>query len=133
MNHSLFIIISIILFITFDLLWFKYSVPLIYKPTFEKIQNKSLNLKIIPGLFAWSLLGIAAYYFAVLNSYSYNDVILNASLLGFVIYGVYNGTNFATFDDWNFNIFFYDTLWGTFNITFVSLIIWNIKNYLFTN
>lgn len=125
MNPILTVLIIFIIFIVFDLIWFQISVPLIYKPTFEKIQKSELELNLLPGLYAWFLLAFSIYYFVLEKSNNNYEIIKNGSLLGLITYGVYNGTNYATFKDWNMNIFIGDTLWGIFNTTIISLITYN--------
>jgi uncharacterized membrane protein len=42
-----------------------------------------------------------------------NDVIKNGALLGFIIYSVYDLTNYATLDKWTMHMTVMDILWGT--------------------
>ena len=81
-------------------------------PSFDKminnIQGKSLKLKIKPAIFCYLLLISVFYYFITKD----NKTVLEAFFLGFAIYGIYDTTNMATIDAWNWNIVVLDTLWG---------------------
>ena len=55
----------------------------------------------------------ALYYFIVRDS----KPIYDAFLLGFVIYGVYDMTNMAIIDAWNWKTVVLDTIWGAFLFT----------------
>jgi uncharacterized membrane protein len=54
------------------------------------------------------LLVSGLYYFIIKNSASIKD----AFLLGVLIYGVYETTNYAFFKDWSLLLVILDTLWG---------------------
>mgnify|MGYP001228872730 CR=1 FL=1 len=54
------------------------------------------------------LLVFGLYYFII----SQNKKVFDAFLLGLVIYGVYESTNYALLKDWNFSTLVIDTLWG---------------------
>ena len=73
----------------------------------HNIQGKSLKLKIKPAILCYLLL-ISVYYFITKD----NKTVIEAFFLGFAIYGIYDTTNMATIDAWNWNIVVLDTLWG---------------------
>ena len=66
-------------------------------------------MKLIPTIACYIILVSSLYYFVIYKNGSY----LDAFLLGFFIYGVYETTNMATFQDWKFDAVMYDTLWGS--------------------
>jgi uncharacterized membrane protein len=77
----------------------------------------------LAGGFAYLLLALGIYWFIVepetnnltqLLKSNYTNVMGKSALLGLVIYGVYNGTNMATINEWGTKEFIVDTLWGTF-------------------
>ena len=116
----------LILFILFDLIWFSISVPNIYTPVFTKIQGVPPSYRITGGLFAWVLLALGLYLFVLPLSHSLTDALVYGAIFGLVVYGVYNGSNYATFKDWNTNIFFSDLIYGTAVTSIISLIAYSI-------
>lgn len=111
-----------LLFIIFDVIWFKFSVPRFYEPTFVAIQGEMSKLRVVGGLFAWFLLAFGIKYFVLNNSETAKDAIIKGAILGFVIYGVYNGTNYATLKNYDMKTFTADLCWGTFVTSLVSYI-----------
>ena len=79
------------------------------------IQNKDLSLKIFPTLLCYLLLVSSIYYFFIIK----NGKLIDAFLLGIFIYGVFETTNLAIFNNWSYKIALIDTLWGgiLFSIT----------------
>ena len=63
------------------------------------------------------------YYFSVREKN-----ILNALILGFVINGIYNTTNYATINKYSLNVAIIDTLWGPTLFTTVAYIVINLLN-----
>lgn len=142
MSHLISIILLTLMYIFFDNIWFMFSYDKIYKPVFSAVQSLTdlsyMKTKMIysgGGLFAWFLLGLGLYVFVINSpsslssslSYLHNKIILGL-LFGFVVYGVYNGTNIVTLKNYNWNTGIYDLLWGTFVsglITYLWIILTN--------
>ena len=81
-----------------------------YADQFLKINGTSYSgmYVIIFAILSYLTLALGIYYFAVKqNSY------LNAAILGFVIYGVYNFTNLAVLKQYEFKTGAIDIAWGT--------------------
>lgn len=119
------LLITTLLFIILDIIWFaSYSYEAIYAPLFASIQGnpppKSMILKIGGGLFAWVLLALGIRYFVIQNNEDKLNTFLRGALFGFVVYGIYNGTNYATLDNYDIQSAIYDTTWGTFATATVS-------------
>ena len=72
------------------------------------IQGSSLKLKTIPTILCYIFLVSSIYYFIIQK----NATILDAFFLGFFMYGVYETTNLAIFDNWTPFIALIDTIWG---------------------
>lgn len=131
MNYIIKIIITTILFIIIDILWFSISVPLIYMPKFIEIQNEKPMMinKIHGGIFAWLLLAFGIYHFVLPISNNLYDTIKNGAIYGLIVYGVYNGTNYVTFNKYDGKIFSADLIWGIFVSTLLSVISFYINKY----
>jgi uncharacterized membrane protein len=127
MNIILLIVISVFLFLLFDNLWFKFSYEHIYQPMFKEINNEDYKLQILPGLYAWILLGLSIILFVLPLSKSLSYSFYYGCLIGLIIYGVYNGTNKATIKNYSDKVFIYDNIWGVFVSGLVSSIVFYIQ------
>ena len=74
----------------------------------NKIQGKPITLKYLPAILCYTIMVFAMYYFIVKE----NKPLLDAFILGFVIYGVYDTTNMATIDAWDWKTVALDSIWG---------------------
>lgn len=118
MNVFLNLLLTCIALITMDMVWFRLTLKNIYEPTFLAIQNSPLQLKLSGGILSWLLIAVGIQYFA--KSSTTLQSFYNGLLLGFVIYGVYNTTNYATLKNYPIKTALLDTLWGTFAVGVVS-------------
>lgn len=117
---------TIFFFILLDIIWFQFSFDTIYNPSVIAIQGHPIKLRILSGLFAWTLLAIGVNYFVINHNNNNNDklrVLVKGALFGFIVYGVYNGTLRAIFSNYDMKTFMADLTWGTFATSIVSLII----------
>jgi len=116
-------LISFIFLVIFDMLWFVVSMPTVYKPLFYDIQKKFI-FRVWSGIVVWVLIGL---FIAIDQCWTIKSTPFDTRILGFVygfiIYGVYNFTNYATIYKYNLKVVFTDTLWGSLNIGMTSLIV----------
>lgn len=114
---------SFILLVIFDMLWFSVSMPTIYKPLFNDIQKKFI-FRVWSGIIVWILIGL---FIAIDQCYTIKttpfDPLILGFIYGFIIYGVYNFTNYATIYKYNLKAVFTDTLWGSLNIGMTTIIV----------
>ena len=108
-------VIVLLILLAFDFLWFSVSLERIYNPLFSKINNPGFKMRISSGLVAWTLM-------AILIAYKKRSILEN-SLIGLTIYGVYNATNHATIEDWETKVAVVDTMWGTFLFASVTYLL----------
>lgn len=128
-------ILTFILLLIGDTLWFKISLSTIYKPMFTKIQHFPMTFRIWSGILVWLLLALSISIFIIYLSKIESSKINLSSLwvgffLGFVIYGVYNFTNYSTFKDYTIKTSIIDTLWGTFLLGIIYIISYFIYQFL---
>lgn len=96
--------IAFITLILCDLIWFQF---MDYGPIITKSP-----INVFSALIAWILLSSAL---GVLHQPdSLQTSVVYGMLVGLVVYGVYNGTNYAIVKNWPMNIAFMDTMWGIF-------------------
>jgi uncharacterized membrane protein len=97
-------LISFILIIILDMLWFSYSVEKFYKIYLNDIISFDINKKA-------ALMFYFLYSFAIV--YLCNDF-KSGLVLGMAAYSAYNFTNFATMPNWPTVVLIVDTIWGSF-------------------
>lgn len=93
----------------------------LFNKQIKNIQGSDIKMNYYGAIIAYIFLILGLYYFIIKQNKSVKD----AFLLGLVIYGVYEGTNYALFNNWSECIVIIDTLWG--GILF-GLTTWIIKN-----
>tara|TARA_S200000501_G_scaffold192856_1_gene181679 strand:- start:192 stop:563 length:372 start_codon:yes stop_codon:yes gene_type:complete len=116
-------LLSSIIFVIIDYIYLS-NVGNKYNDMIFKIQNKNINLKMNSAIVCYIILLFGLNYFIIKD----NKSELDAFLLGFTIYGVYDATNHATIEEWNLNIAITDTIWG--GLLFYST---TYLTYYFTN
>jgi len=79
-----------------------------YETQIVAIQRVVMKVKIIPAIICYILLIVALNYFILRT----HRPILEAFLLGFLIYGVFDATNLAIFKKWDIRLAISDSIWG---------------------
>lgn len=120
-NRKLLIISAIILlFIDSIYLW---GFTPHFSTLVKTIQKSPLVLNYFGVIMCYILLIIGLNYFVLQNkSLKTIDKIKNAFILGFVIYGVYDSTNYAIFNKWDLFTLLLDTLWGGILLALTTII-----------
>ena len=103
------IILLAVIFVLVDA-GFLYLMRNNFQTMVNKIQGSPLKMKLIPTIACYIILVSSLYYFVIYKNGSY----LDAFLLGFFIYGVYETTNMAIFKDWSPKVGIIDLSWGGF-------------------
>jgi uncharacterized membrane protein len=98
------IYISIVLL---DYIWLKYFFGKYFLNMLENVQKEHVVIKPIRAFAAYIIL-VCIAYFSILKS---NNV-YEAFLFGFLIYAVYDSTNYATLNNYNLTLGIIDSLWG---------------------
>ena len=92
----------------------------------KKIQGTPLNMELLPTVACYIILVSSLYYFVINKKGSY----LDAFLLGFFIYGVYETTNMAIFKDWSPKVGLIDLTWGGFLFLITTYLYKNSVKYI---
>jgi len=114
------------LFLLIDILVISLVNNKMYQKQFFRINKTKINIGFhtwLSALFAYLLLTLGLFYFIVKpqiqnikiqNNYPhYFNIFIKGFIFGFIIYGIYNGTNMATINEWGIKEFIIDTLWGS--------------------
>jgi uncharacterized membrane protein len=105
MWRALAIISAIMLVLDFTYLYLFRDFML---PLLKKVQKADVKINILPAIACYLLLVSGLYYFIIRKKAPIKDAVL----LGLLIYGVYETTNYAFFKDWSPLLVLVDTLWG---------------------
>ena len=92
----------------------------------KKIQGTPLKMELLPTITCYIILVSSLYYFVINKKGSY----LDAFLLGFFIYGVYETTNMAIFKDWSYKVGLIDLTWGGFLFLITTYLYKNSVKYI---
>lgn len=88
-----------------------------FKSMIKKIQNgEEMKAKIIPAVLCFVVLAFGISYFIidkVRDTHIIEDSLKYGALFGFVIYAVYDLTNYATFNKYTLSTTIIDIIWGT--------------------
>ena len=87
------------------------------------VQSKPMSVQMLPVIVTYCILVFGLYYFIIKQRKS----VIDASLLGFVIYGVYEFTNKSIIKDWTYFTAVLDMTWGTF-LFGLTTYLYNILN-----
>jgi len=110
-NLKLFISSAIILLLIDSIYLWGFSTY--FSKLIQTIQKEPFVMNYLGVVICYILLIIGLNYFVLQNnSLKTKDKIKNAFILGIVIYGVYDSTNHAIFNKWDFKTLLLDTIWG---------------------
>jgi uncharacterized membrane protein len=74
----------------------------------EKIQGSPVKIRMAGAVACYIIMILGLNYFIIQEKKS----VLDAFLLGILIYGVFDTTTYAMFNNWTLNAAISDTLWG---------------------
>lgn len=93
-----------------------------YNNIIKSIQGTTIQFKLDGAVLCYLLLIYGLYYFIISQKRSIKD----AFLLGIIIYGVYETTNYAIIDKWDPKAVVLDTLWGGILFATTTAIVYKI-------
>ena len=125
MNQLLFIITSAFVLFLIDFIYLNI-IKNFFTNQIKLIQGITPTINIWAAILCYILLVLGLNYF-ILNK---NKSIFDAFILGIVIYGVYETTNYALFKKWQLITVIIDTLWGGILFALTTFVMKKIK-YLF--
>jgi uncharacterized membrane protein len=104
-NYSL--LVSAVIFVCLDSVYLNYMKNYFNKQV-QAIQGTKIQFNLLAALICYIFLIYGLNYFIIKPKRSASD----AFLLGLIIYGVYETTNWAIFTKWSPLSVIIDTLWG---------------------
>ena len=104
-------------FLLVDIIWIQTFVLPTYQAALQTpFRTLSSPQDVAIALFVYALLLVGNLIFGDMRQ-TPNDLpsmIMYGGLFGFVVYGVYTGTNYVVFPQWSTYLVITDTLWGAF-------------------
>ena len=111
-------LISAIIFITIDSIYL-HIIKNYFQKQIQKVQGSTIQVNFLGAALCYVFLIIGINYFIIKPRKSISD----AFLLGLVIYGVYETTNYALFKNWSIVTVIVDTLWGGILFAFTTYVV----------
>jgi uncharacterized membrane protein len=118
-------LISAIIFVATDFIYLNI-INNYFSKQIKSVQGSEPKINFLGGALCYIFLIIGINYFIIKPHKSVNE----AFLLGLVIYGVYETTNYALFKNWSILTVIIDTLWGGILFAFTTYIV-NILRGIF--
>ncbi len=75
----------------------------------KSIQGKSISINVMGAVLSYITMAFALYYFVLRE----NRSVIDAAILGLCVYGVFDFTNKALFNNWDWITVGIDMLWGS--------------------
>lgn len=100
-------LLSAIVLITIDFIYLQ-SIKSYFQKQVQSVQGSAMQINYLGAAICYIFLIVGINYFIIKPNRSVKD----AFLLGLVIYGVYETTNYALFKNWSIITVIIDTLWG---------------------
>jgi len=115
------ILLTFVVFVILDSIYL-ISMKGYFDNQVKSIQGSPIKMNLVPAVLCYISLVFGVYYFIIKE----RKPLLDAFLLGLVIYTVYEFTNWALFDNWKPLTVLIDSLWGAVLFTLTTAIIYSI-------
>jgi uncharacterized membrane protein len=115
--HQIFLVATIMLLMDFS--WLAANNKY-HNRVFAELQGQPLQVRIIPAVLVYMLMIVGVWFFAVAPASSWADAAARGALIGAVMYGLYDLTNYATLINYPIEYAISDMMWGTFLCTVVA-------------
>ena len=109
--------ITFVVFVTLDSIYLT-SMKGYFDNQVKLIQGSVIKMNLVPAILCYISLVFGVYYFIIKE----RKPLLDAFLLGLVIYTVYEFTNWALFNSWKPLTVVIDSLWGAILFTLTTAI-----------
>ena len=116
-------LISAIVFITIDFVYLNL-IKGYFENQIKQVQGSVLKFNLLGAALCYIFLIFGINYFIIKPRKSVND----AFLLGLVIYGVYETTNYALLTNWSIMTVIIDTLWGGILFALTAFIVNKLRS-----
>ena len=106
-------IIPLVVMLVVDALYLS-SISKFFGKVISDVQKSPMTLKLPGAVACYLFLGLGLYYFIIKRNTKKNNrqSVIDAFILGLVIYGVFETTNYALLKNWSVNAVIIDSVWG---------------------
>lgn len=102
---------AIVTLLVLDVLWVKFVMLSQYEVLVKNVQSgRDMAPRVAPAVLAYALMLAGLYAFVLRTPHA----IARGAAFGAIVYGVYNCTAMAVFDNWNTSLAVRDVAWGAF-------------------
>jgi uncharacterized membrane protein len=110
---STYLVIAVLLVVV-DLLWLTYRGPY-FRKLFASVQGGSpLEMRVFPAALVYGvIMPLLVYFGAVEPATSVTNAVWRGAVTGFLAYGLYDLTNYATLTRYTLEMTLTDMAWGT--------------------
>jgi uncharacterized membrane protein len=119
------ILISSVALLGLDAIYISFTKSL-WDIQIASVQRVSMQVRILGAIVCYVLL-IGGLYFFILRTHR---PVMEAFLMGLLIYGVYDSTNYATLKKWDWKMAVMDTLWGATLFALTTMIVYRMVKFL---
>ncbi len=116
-------LVSAILFVTIDFFYLNL-IKNFFANQVKAVQGSPMQINLLGAILCYIFLIFGLNYFIIKPKKSAYD----AFLMGLLIYGVFETTNYALFSKWSILTVIIDTLWGGILFALVTFIINKLRN-----
>ena len=109
--HQIFLVATVMLLMDFG--WLAANNKY-HRRVFAELQGQPLQVRIIPAILVYILMIVAVWFFAVAPAADWSEATGRGALIGAVMYGLYDLTNYATLISYPIEFAISDMMWGTF-------------------
>lgn len=120
-------IFPVVFMLVADLLWITVNKPK-YAKLVQAVQHKPMKVKTQSAIIAYTAMVLGLVLFVIPAAKAdptpckFYRAAKYGALFGFVVYAIYNATNYAIFQDYSLDMAILDTIWGT-TVYFLSTLV----------
>jgi len=115
------VLVTFVVFVALDSIYLT-SMKTYFDNQVKAVQGSVIQMNLLAAVLCYISLVFGVYYFIIREKKS----LLQAFLLGLVIYTVYEFTTWALFKNWKISTVIMDSLWGAILFTLTTAIVYFI-------
>jgi uncharacterized membrane protein len=85
------------------------------------------------ALMSWIIIVIGVVFLVIPNTKNIKGAVKYGALYGFILYGLYDFTNYAILNNWSLTMTLVDVLWGITICTILSVALFNARKWIGKN
>ena len=102
---------AVVTLLVLDLLWVCVVMAPRYRDMVRTVQGREMRARAAPAVAAYACMAVGLCAFVLVRDRPWESV-RRGVLFGALVYGVYNGTCMAIFEDWDLAVAALDVAWG---------------------